>query len=454
MNAPLRELYDLDAESAVLGALLRDNAAYDRIVGVLSAEHFYIGDHKALFGAISALISERSAADVVSVASHLKSNGHTKFEHFDSVVEYLLDIEARSVSAVNVSVYADIVRDRALLRRTLNTVRGIDDLVNATNGLSAAQLLDAAQASLMSLGNESAGNDGLRALSDFVDQSIEEVDEAARRAKCGQVSGLATGLIALDDILNGIGDSDLVVLGGRPSHGKSALALNICEWVSVVQKQPTAFISLEMTSVQLTKRLLASQSNVHGLRLKDGRLTDEDWTNFQRASDRMRSVPIFISEKPRMNVLEISAMCRKLKRDTNGALKLIVIDYLGLMDHGVERGNRAELIERSTNALKNLAKELKTPVLLLSQVNRGCEARPNKRPTMSDLRESGGIEQDADTIMFVYRDYVYSQNPDVRFDAEIIVAKQRNGPIATATLAFDPARTRFRDHDDAQRVAA
>jgi replicative DNA helicase len=207
-----------------------------------------------------------------------------------------------------------------------------------------------------------------------------------------------------------------------------------------------------MTNVQLTKRLLASQCNMHGLRLKDGRLSSGDWDRLTFASGAMRTVPIYLSERPRLNALEISAMCRKLKRDTNGALKLIVVDYLGLMDHG-DDNNRAASIERSTNALKNLAKELKTPVLLLSQVNRGCESRPNKRPIMSDLRESGGIEQDADTILFVYRDFVYSQNPDVREDAEVIVAKQRSGPIGTVRLRYDAPRTRFLDVEDRREAA-
>jgi len=440
-----RELYSLEAEQSVIGALLLDNAAFDRIVGTLTPQQFGSGDHQRIFNAIVSLITEHRQADVITVLERLKSRGELWTEQGQSPLDYLQQLVAGTPSVAGVAHYADIVRERWLMRRFKQAVMSLEDMVDTANGLTAAQMIDAAQADMLGLTSATTDRLAARHVSEFIDLAVEEVDAASKKAKSGGISGLETGFLDLDQMLNGIGDSDLVVVGGRPSHGKTAFALNVCEHLSAQMNRPTAFFSLEMTNVQLTKRLLASQSGVHGIRLKDGRLTDDDWSRFAEASARMRKAPFFFSDANRLTAAEVSAQARKLKRDTEGNLALIVIDYLGLMDHG-DAENRAASIERTTNALKALAKELMTPVMLLSQVNRGCESRPNKRPIMSDLRESGGVEQDADTIMFVYRHFVYHPDqPELKHDAEIIVAKQRSGPIGTANLYFDSSRTRFKN---------
>lgn len=440
-----RELFSIEAEQSVIGALLLDNAAFDRIVGKLSPEHFYLSDHHRIFNAIAALIGERHTADVITVLELLKSRGELWLEQGASPFSYLQDLVQATPSTRSIDRYADIVRERWLMRRLKQSLRALTDMVDTANGLSVVQMIDAAQTDMLSLTTQTDERLTSRHVSEFIDIAIDEVDAAAKKSHAGQISGLETGFADLDDYLSGIGDSDLVVVGGRPSHGKSALALNICEHISVTMKRPTLFFSLEMPAVQLTKRLLASQSGVHGLRLKDGRLTDSDWVRFAEASAHMRNAPIFLSDANRLTAGEISAQSRKLKRDTQGELAMIVVDYLGLMNHG-DAENRAASVERTTNALKALAKELRTPVMLLSQVNRGCESRPNKRPIMSDLRESGGVEQDADTIIFVYRHFVYHADmPECKHDAELIIAKQRSGPIGTVNLFYDPPRTRFKN---------
>ncbi|MBL8511890.1 MAG: replicative DNA helicase [Betaproteobacteria bacterium] len=447
-----RELYNIEAEEAVIGALLMDNGAFDRIVGQLSAEDFYLGDHQAIFRAISALFSEKKPVDVITVAVWLKDQGILIDRGAKPAHQYLLEIEQATPGAANINVYADVIRDRAMMRRLINTVLAIQGSVHSSNGLTGPQLVDAAQAQLMALTLQSKQGSDLRHISEFVDISIEEIDGAAQKSRAGQIAGLTTGLCDLDGYLNGIADSDLVVLGGRPSHGKTALALNIAEHVCFGLNLPVVFFSLEMTGAQLTKRIMASIAGIHGLRLKDGRLTDSDWVRLSEGVARMKPAPLFVSDTARLNSAQISAQCRRVHRQTGG-IGLIVIDYLGLMDHG-NSDNRASAIERTTGELKRLAKELSAPVLLLSQLNRGLESRPNKRPVMSDLRESGGVEQDADTILFVHRNYVYTQNPDEKYDAEIIIAKQRSGPIGLVSARYDPSRTRFHDAVGADQQAA
>lgn len=446
MNAESgRELFSVEAEQSVIGSLLMDNACWDRIVSTLLPEHFYVSDHARIFAAIGDLIAAKKSADVITVLERLKSRGELQLESGESPLQYLQELLSGSAATANISLYADIVRDRALMRKLFNATQQLAGLVKSANGLSATQLVDAAQTQILALTSQTAARSEARPIADFIDVVVEEVDQAAAKAATGGIVGLPTGLIDIDGMLNGIGPTDLVVLAGRPSHGKSALALNICEHVSVAMKIPSVVFSLEMSANQLIKRLMASQSGVHGIRFKDGKLSDREWDSFARVQSEMRAVPIYVCDTPYLNVAEISAQCRRLKRATDGALGLIVIDYLGLMNHGDDQ-NRASSIERTTNALKNLAKELVTPVLLLSQVNRGCESRPNKRPMMSDLRESGGIEQDADTVMFIYRHHLYhTDQPEFKYEAELIVAKQRSGPVGSVQLYYDAPRTRFRN---------
>lgn len=440
-----RELFSLEAEQSVIGALLLDNTAFDRIVGTLEPSHFYVSDHQRIFNAISDLLGAHQQADVITVLERLKSRGELWIEDAGTPLEYLVSLESSASAVRSITFYVDIVRERWLMRRFKMALHSLTQMVDTANGMTAAQMIDAAQTNVLSLTSQTVDRLAARHVSEFIDIAVEEVDAASKKSHAGGISGLETGFADLDGMLNGIGDSDLVVVGGRPSHGKTAFALNVCEHLSAVMKRPTAFFSLEMTNIQLTKRLLASQSGVHGIRLKDGRLTEQDWVRLTEASARTKTAPFFFSDANRLTAAEVSAQARKLKRDTEGGLALIVIDYLGLMNHGSDE-NRAASIERTTNAMKALAKELATPVMLLSQVNRGCESRPNKRPIMSDLRESGGVEQDADTIMFVYRDFVYHpERPESKHSAEIIIAKQRSGPIGTVELYFDASRTRFKN---------
>lgn len=433
----------LESEQAVLGILLLFNEAWDRLLD-LKAEHFHSSDHAQIFRAISALIEGNRPADVLTVADQLQRSG--KLEAVGGI-PYLHSLAESMPSVVNVRVYADIVIDRSIIRRTISTLHQAQTLLGGSKGRNGRELLDQVQGMVMELaesGNDTFG--GLNHIRNGLSRVMIKLDMLAQRKDQSDVIGVPTGFGVLDSQLAGMQAGDLIVLAARPSMGKTAMLTNIAEHVAVYEKLPVGIFTMEMSEDQIAMRILAALTGVNSQRLRVGRLNNKDWDYLNGGLAKLNDAPIFLDEQGQMTVTGIRARARKLARE-HGQLGLIAVDYLQLMKGDDTRGgsaeNRANEIAEISRGLKALAKELRCPVLALSQLNRGVESRPNKRPMMSDLRESGAIEQDADVILFLYRDEYYNpQSPD-KGVAEVIVAKQRNGPIGTVRLGYRGDNTRF-----------
>lgn len=428
-----------EAELAVLGALLLNAGGWDRIADILRAEHFGSRDNQAVFRAIAELTEDNKPTDVISVSEALRRRG--KLEACGGI-RFLHDAAAGSVGTANIHRYAEIVRDRALRRALAGAASRIDSLAKATDGRDARALVDEAQTLLSALSDAARrGISREHTISEHLAEVMMKLDELHRAGK-GAVIGVPTGFIDLDHTTTGMQRGDLILIGGRPSMGKSAIAMNIVEHVAVESKLPVLVFSLEMSGYQLALRALASISHVHMQRLRTGRLYDEDWTKLSTGLARLNDAPIRIDERGDISPFELRAKARQVFRECGG-LGLIVVDYLQLMAPDRHDDNRANALASITRSLKQLAKEIDVPVLALSQLNREVDNRPNKRPKMSDLRESGGLEQDADVILFMYRDEVYNDNSPDKGIAEVIIAKQRNGPIGTIKLTWINSSTRF-----------
>ena len=441
-----RPLYSIEAEQAVLGSLMLDNSAFDRIVGLVVLDDFYTDDHRALFRAIFGLVSERRQADSVTVAETLRASGD-----LDRVggLAYLQDLQAHTPSAANVKRYAEIVRDRAVLRRVLISANKMADMVREANGLTGREVLDQAHRFLVEIETGAAnGRAELHHIAASVTRALEQLDEAQRAHKTKGSIGVSTGFGYLDERTGGMNPGQLIVVAGRPGMGKSAIALNMVRHVCLTQRRAAAYFSMEMSQEELTTRLIADLGNLHGIRASHGRISDSEWQAIGVAGTAVSGAPIFLNDSAALTITEITASTRRLAREATAPLSLIVIDYLGLMRTERQTSNRAQDIAEVSRGLKALAKELKLPVVLLAQLNRECEKRGDKRPVLSDLRDSGEIEADADMVWMLYRDEVYNDRDDNRGHAELLIRKQRNGPIGTVKLRYDGARTRFSDWED------
>ncbi|WP_186155645.1 replicative DNA helicase [Burkholderia gladioli] len=429
----------VESEQAVLGALMIDNGAYDVIAAELSAEDFTVGENRAIFSAITHLIVNQRPADVVTVFERLKSINSTISEP----LRYLNDLVCATPTAANLKRYAGIVRSRSQLRGAVRAARGVIDQCHNTNGKDASEIIDMAQAAFLRLSDSGARSSaGFQPIQPSLTRVVERIDELFHRPNRGGITGTSTGFIDLDSRLDGMHGGELIVVGGRPSMGKTSLAMNIAEFVAIDLGLPVGVLSLEMPAEQLTMRMLASQSRISQNRLRTGRLEDDDWPRLTRGVELMADAPVEILDSSAITPSKFKAELRRLHRE-RGQLGLVVVDYLQLMSGDGNNEMRAGEVAEISRALKQIAKELNVPIIALSQLNRGLEQRPNKRPVMSDLRESGAIEQDADVILFIYRDEVYNPDSADRGTAEIIIAKQRNGPIGTVRLAFQNATTRF-----------
>jgi replicative DNA helicase len=432
--------HSVEAEQAVLGGLLMENAAWDRIADAVGESDFYRQDHRQILRVITVLIGENKPADAITVSELLQSRGE-----LDAVggLAYLATLVNNTPSAANIRTYAGIVRERAVLRKLVETATAIADSAHAPNGKSAAQLLDEAEARVFEIaesGNRNRG--GFQKIQPLLVSAMERIDELFHRDNPSDVTGIATGYADLDKETTGMQPGDLIIVAGRPSMGKTAFSLNIAENVAIDSSLPVAVFSMEMGSQQLVMRMIGSIGKLDSKKLRTGKLAHEDWDKLTYALSKLNEAPVFIDETPALNALELRARARRLHRECGG-LGLIVIDYLQLMSAISSGENRATEISEISRSLKALAKELHVPVIALSQLNRSLEQRPNKRPVMSDLRESGAIEQDADVILFIYRDEVYNPESQDKGTAEIIIGKQRNGPIGTIRLAFLGEHTRF-----------
>ena len=432
--------HSIEAESSVLGGLLLDNGAWDRVADLINDSDFYRYEHRLTYSAIASLVNASKPADVVTVYEHLQNLGKADeaggLAYLNSLAQYV-------PSAANIRRYAEIVRERAILRKL---VAASDEIAtNAFNpqGRAVAKILDEAEQKIFKIGEEgSRMKEGFQGMDTLVVDLLDRVQEMADNPN--DITGVPTGFIDLDRMTSGLQAGDLVVLAARPSMGKTAFAINIAEHVALNEGLPVAVFSMEMGASQLAVRIVGSIGRINQSHLRTGKLTDDEWPRLTEAIEKLRNVSLHIDETPGLTPSELRANARRLSRQC-GKLGLIVVDYLQLMSGSSSDGdNRATELGEISRGLKMLAKELQCPVIALSQLNRSVETRTDKRPMMSDLRESGAIEQDADIIMFIYRDEYYTKDackePGV---AEIIIGKQRNGPTGVVKLTFLNTLTRF-----------
>ncbi len=432
--------HSIEAESSVLGGLLLDNGAWDRVGDLLVDGDFYRHEHQLVYAAIGALINASKPADVITVFEHLQNQGHAEavggLGYLNSLAQYV-------PSASNIRRYAEIVRERSILRKLVSASDEIATAAFNPKGKAVDKILDEAEQKIFNIGEEgSRMKQGFQSMDSLVVQLLDRVQEMADNPN--DITGVPTGFHDLDKMTSGLQPGDLVVLAARPSMGKTAFAINIAEHVALNEGLPVAVFSMEMGASQLAVRIVGSIGRVDQGHLRTGKLTDEEWPRLTEAIERLRTVSLHIDETPGLTPSELRANSRRLARQC-GKLGLIVVDYLQLMSgsSGSDGDNRATELGEISRGLKMLAKELQCPVIALSQLNRGVEQRTDKRPMMSDLRESGAIEQDADIIMFIYRDDYYNKDSKDPGVAEIIIGKQRNGPTGTVRLAFLKPLTRF-----------
>ena len=440
--------HSIEAEQSVLGGLLLDNGAWDKIGDILALDDFYRDDHRRIYRHIARLIEHGRPADVVTVAESIESS-----EDKDRTggLTYLGTLAQNTPSAHNIRRYAEIVRERAVMRKLAEVGTEIADAAYNPMGKEAGQLLDEAESKVFAISEEgSRGRQGFMEMPPLLTQVVERIDLLYNRDNPSDVTGVPTGFTDLDRMTSGLQPGDLVIVAGRPSMGKTSLALNIAEHVALEAGLPVGIFSMEMSGTQLVMRMLGSVGRLDQHKVRTGRLADEDWRRLTDAVGKLNEAPIHIDETAALNALELRARARRLHRQY-GKLGLIVVDYLQLMSASAQGENRATEISEISRSLKALAKELNVPVVALSQLNRSLEQRPNKRPVMSDLRESGAIEQDADVILFIYRDEVYNPDSPEKGKAEVIIGKQRNGPIGTVTMVFQGEYTRFANFADPGR---
>ena len=433
--------HSVEAEQSVLGGLLLDNLAWDRAADLLSESDFYRYEHRLIYSAIASLVSGNKPADVVTVHEHLQSLGNAA--NCGGLV-YLNALAQSVPSAANMRRYAEIVRERAVLRKLIGASDDIATQAFNPQGKPVSQILDEAESKIFQIGEEGArSRQGFIGMDKLVVELIDRVTELHENG-AEEVTGVRTGFYDLDRYTAGLQKGDLIVLAARPSMGKTALALNIAEQVAVREELPVLVFSMEMGASQLAVRMVGSLGRIDQQHLRTGALKDDEWTRLTEAVDQLGKVSLFIDETPALNPAELRARARRMARQFGGTLGLIVVDYLQLMSGSSNSDeNRATELGEISRGLKALAKELKCPVMALSQLNRSVESRNDKRPLMSDLRESGAIEQDADVIMFIYRDDYYNKDSKEPGIAELIIGKQRNGPVGTVKLTFLKPLTRF-----------
>ncbi|HEY0294348.1 MAG TPA: replicative DNA helicase [Bordetella sp.] len=433
--------HSIEAEQSVLGGLLLDNAAWERVSDTLREEDFYRHDHRLIWHHIARLIELSRPADVITVHESLTSSG--KAEEVGGLA-YINALAHNTPSAANIRRYAEIVNERAMLRRLVSIADEISSAALNPQGKEAKQLLDEAESKVLQIAQEGQrGLAGFQQIQPLLSQVVERIDELYHREGDSDVTGVPTGFTDLDKMTSGLQAGDLVIVAGRPSMGKTSFSMNIGEHVAIEQGLPVAVFSMEMGAVQLAMRMLGSVGMLDQHRMRTGKLTNEDWPRVTHAVSQMQDALLYIDETPALSAMDVRSRARRLAREC-GQMGLIIIDYIQLMSgNSGNSENRATEISEISRSLKGLAKELNCPLIALSQLNRSLEQRPNKRPVMSDLRESGAIEQDADVILFIYRDEVYNPDSPDKGTAEIIIGKQRNGPIGTVRLTFQGSSTRF-----------
>ena len=417
-----------------------DASGWDRVADRIKEEDFYRRDHQLVFRAIASLIDANHPCDVVTVSEWLDGHGDAKVE---GGLAYIAELAESTPSAANVAAYAEIVRERAVLREMIATGSAIADRAYRTEGRPVTELVEEAEQLVYAIGDRRRSAGGPEAIRHVLEGVMERIDEL--HALEGDIIGVPTGYIDLDRRTTGFQKGDLIVIAGRPSMGKTALALNIVESAAIRTKLAAVVFSMEMSSEQLTMRFMSSVGGIDVHKIRTGKLDDLEWPRLTSALTMLNESRIFLDDSGDLTPTELRARCRRLKREHD--IGLVVVDYLQLMHVPGTSENRATEISEISRSLKALARELSVPVVALSQLNRSLEARSEKRPMLSDLRESGAIEQDADLILFIYRDEVYNEESIHKGEAEIIIGKQRNGPTGKVTLTFQGSMARFRNHD-------
>ena len=434
--------HSIEAEQSVLGGLLLDNEALDKIADILSATDFYQHDHRLIYQHVFKLLENNKPADILTVAESLERTSELAGV---GGIAYLGALAQNTPTAANIRRYAEIVREYAVMRQLIEAGASIVDSAYNRKGRDSEELLDFAEAKIFQIAESNKRTaEGFLDIKVLLPQVAERIDELFSRDNPSDVTGIPTGFTDLDSMTSGLHGGDLIIVAGRPSMGKTAFSINIAENIALDTGLPVAIFSMEMGATQLATRMIGSVGRLDQHRMRTGRLEDEDWEKLTTALGKLNEAPIFIDEGSALNSFDVRARARRLHRQA-GQLGLIVVDYLQLMSgaSGKQSENRATEISEISRSLKGLAKELNVPVIALSQLNRSVETRTDKRPMMSDLRESGAIEQDADVILFIYRDEVYNPDSTDKGTAEIIIGKQRNGPIGKVRLTFMGQHTRF-----------
>ncbi|MFO7705596.1 MAG: replicative DNA helicase [Halopseudomonas sp.] len=429
--------HSIEAEQAVLGGVMLENTTWERVVELLSEPDFYRHDHRLIFRALASLASRNQPFDVVTLAEELDRDGL-----IDQVggLAYLGQLAKNTPSVANISAYTHIIRERSTLRKLISTSSDIADSAFNTKGKQANQILDDAERQIFAIAESRPKTGGPESVNTLLAKAIDRIDTLFNSD--GAITGLSTGFADLDEMTSGLQPSDLVIIAGRPSMGKTTFAMNLVENVVMRYDKAVLVFSLEMPGDSLVMRMLSSLGRIDQSKVRAGRLEDDDWPRLTSAVNLLNDRKLFIDDTAGLSPMEMRARARRVVRE-HGEIGMIMIDYLQLMQIGGTSENRTNEISEISRSLKALAKEFNAPVVALSQLNRSLEQRPNKRPINSDLRESGAIEQDADVIMFVYRDEVYHPDTQDQGIAEIIIGKQRNGPIGSIRLAFLGKFTRF-----------
>ncbi len=432
--------HSIEAEQAIIGGLMLSNDAWDQIADRVHEEDFYRKDHRLIFRAIAGLAEREEPFDVVTLSEWLEQRGD--LEKAGGLV-YLGTLAKDTPSAANVKAYADIVRERSVLRQLIQVSEDIANSAYEPGENEIRNLLDQAETKIFRIAEQgSQHQSGFRNIKDLLGQAVDRIDELFN--KDDPITGVATGFDKFDEMTSGLQPSDLIIVAGRPSMGKTTFVMNIAENAAIKHRMPVAVFSMEMSGEQLAMRMISSLGRINQQNLRTGKLEDSDWPRITSAIAMLSEAPVFVDDTPALSPTEVRARARRIKREHD--LGLIIIDYLQLMGLSGGSENRATEISEISRSLKALAKELNVPVIALSQLNRGLEQRPDKRPVMSDLRESGAIEQDADVITFIYRDEVYNEDSPDKGTAEILIRKQRNGPTGMCRLTFLGQYTKFENH--------
>ncbi len=434
--------YSTEAEAALLGGMMLDpeGQAYDKIADIVSIQDFYHPENKRIFEAVQKLTESGKLTDLLTVSDWLDNSGNFDVK---PAIQYISELVDNTAGTVNIREYGEIIREKALLRELITISNNIGQSAYKPEGKSPSQLVDEAEQKIFEIAERGNRNSTYLELRQMIKPTYDRLYE--RSQKGGGLSGISSGFRELDKLTAGLQKGELIIIAGRPSMGKTAFALNIAEHIALSDKNnPVAIFSMEMSAEQLTFRMISSLGMVQGNALKTGKLTDKDWDRVDGAIQQMKEAPIFIDDTPSLTPVELRARARRIQRERG--LSLIVIDYLQLMQVSGSKENRATEISEITRNLKALARELQIPIVALAQLNRSVEQRTDKKPIMSDLRESGSIEQDADLIGFIYRDEVYHKDTDKKGQALIDIAKQRNGPIGDFILTFLGRYTKFENY--------